>query len=295
MSYEINFLLLIVFILQLAVGTVAGVLFKNGISEYLQIYLTQVIPIFLPSLICCFADKNGFNTYKRDGRITPVKVFCVIVLAVCMNFLVNIFVEKIYAPILMLVSKEPLFGNDALLPNSGFDIALNVLFICLIPAIFEEILFRGIALTRYENLYGSKKAIIMCGLVFALLHASFQSLIPQFVIGIFLSYIVFRYNSLYLGMLAHFVHNLTTLFLHAAGELNPSNVSFLTERSLITFIICILLVAIIFFITRKTQKKIYFKEAIVNKYDKGKENLLFYVIVVLFIVLQIFSLLSKVI
>ncbi|UKI37853.1 MAG: CPBP family intramembrane metalloprotease [Clostridiales bacterium] len=41
-----------------------------------------------------------------------------------------------------------------------------MLFICLMPAVFEEMFFRGAVLTSYEKICGSKKAIILCGLVF---------------------------------------------------------------------------------------------------------------------------------
>ena len=292
MTYEINFLILIVFVLQFFVGIGASFLFKNGISEYLQVYITQVIPIFLPALFCCLTNKNGFDEYKRDGKITLIKIICVIILALCVNFMVNIFIEKIYAPILLMFIKEPFASSASLLPDGGFDIALNIIFICFIPAIFEEILFRGVVLTRYESIYGSKSAIFMCGLVFALMHADIQSVVQQFIIGAFLSYIVIRYNSIYLGMIAHFVHNFTTLCLNIAGEANQSSLSFLTDHSLITFIICAFVIFGIMVLTQKTQKKMYFKESSASAKEKRKEKLLLYVIILLFAVIQILSLLS---
>lgn len=94
---------------------------------------------------------------------------------------------------------------------------LAVIVIGVFPSFFEEILFRGIMLKGYERL-GKYAAIIATGVLFGMLHKSFANFPALILLGILLGYIVYRSDSVYSGMLYHFIHNtIAVTFLFFAG------------------------------------------------------------------------------
>ena len=98
-------------------------------------------------------------------------------------------------------------------PKDTFSIFLFLLQYVLLPAVFEETLFRGVMLKRLVG-YGAFKAIIMSSSIFALLHFSIPSLPVVFLMGVLFSYLTLRMKSLMPAMILHFLHNLTVTFLN---------------------------------------------------------------------------------
>ncbi len=142
-----NLIILIVFILQTALSVVLGTFFGDSLSDYMQVYLTQIIPIFIPAMICCFMSREGFRGFARDTRPSAVNVILCIILAVCANLILS-FITTFVGELIF-----PNSGNasDIGIPQTNFEFVLDVLFICLMPAVFEEMFFRGAVLTSYEK------------------------------------------------------------------------------------------------------------------------------------------------
>ena len=83
--------------------------------------------------------------------------------------------------------------------------------ICVFPAVSEEMLFRGLVLTGLLHRFGPWTAILASGTLFAAVHLNPWQFIPLLLMGIFISLIVYRTNSLYTGVLAHATNNLFSL------------------------------------------------------------------------------------
>jgi membrane protease YdiL (CAAX protease family) len=85
---------------------------------------------------------------------------------------------------------------------------LNVVIIALLPAICEEVCFRG-ALQRIM-IHITKNAwtgIIITSILFSALHLQFQGFLPRMFLGIILGAIYWYSGSLWTSILAHFVNN----------------------------------------------------------------------------------------
>jgi len=92
--------------------------------------------------------------------------------------------------------------------NSFFTSTLGPLvFICIMPAVVEEIAFRGIIQHRLETAVGPWLAIGAASVVFSAAH--FSPLSPPYLalLGGLLGWIKWKTGSLYPPMLAHFAHN----------------------------------------------------------------------------------------
>ena len=105
------------------------------------------------------------------------------------------------------------------------DVLINVLVIALIPAVCEEICFRG-ALQRVI-IHITKNAwigIVVTSILFSALHLQFQGFLPRMFLGLILGAIYWYSGSLWPSILAHFVNNSSVIVVsYALGyiEKNP--------------------------------------------------------------------------
>ena len=87
------------------------------------------------------------------------------------------------------------------------NLALTLFHIGLVPAICEEVLYRGYILRAFEKSWGIWAAILVSGLLFGLYHVQLSNLLPLAGIGILLAYITYVSESIYPAMLAHLINN----------------------------------------------------------------------------------------
>ena len=86
--------------------------------------------------------------------------------------------------------------------------------VALSPAICEEALFRGPLLSGLRGKLPAWAGIAVIAFLFALFHLSIHRMVPTFLSGVVLTYLVWRSGSILLGVLGHFIINgaVLTLF-----------------------------------------------------------------------------------
>ena len=88
-----------------------------------------------------------------------------------------------------------------------------VTYICLLPAVVEEIAFRGLIQTRLMKAVRPGDALVVTAILFAVIHVSVFSGPYLFGLGLFLGWLRVRSNSLIPCMAVHFVHNLVVILI----------------------------------------------------------------------------------
>jgi membrane protease YdiL (CAAX protease family) len=86
----------------------------------------------------------------------------------------------------------------------------------VIAPLVEEIFFRGFLFQGFRQKYGWVAAIFLSSFFFAAAHLDPVAFIPTFILGCVLAYIYHRSNSLWPGIIFHFIINgsaLTVLYL----------------------------------------------------------------------------------
>lgn len=85
---------------------------------------------------------------------------------------------------------------------------LNIFVVALVPAICEELFFRGIIL-QYTRFIFDKEwiAVVVSAIVFSGFHGQFYGFIPRFVLGVLLGYLFLNSANIFLPILAHFINN----------------------------------------------------------------------------------------
>lgn len=88
-----------------------------------------------------------------------------------------------------------------------------------VPAVAEEFLFRGVMQRSLEEAMPFKKAVILTGLIFGIIHFNLPVLIPLIIIGMYLGALAYYSQSIWLPVAAHFLNNaLSVIGLHRESE-----------------------------------------------------------------------------
>lgn len=92
--------------------------------------------------------------------------------------------------------------------NSPADLWINLLMIAIIPAIGEELFFRGVLQRIFTAAFKSSGiAIVVTAIIFSALHGQFLGFFPRMLLGILLGGLYALSGNLKLSMLAHFINN----------------------------------------------------------------------------------------
>jgi len=116
--------------------------------------------------------------------------------------------------------------------NSFSKYILSMIIIGLLPAIFEEVCFRGglqNILTRWFK--RPWIAIIVTSVIFSAIHASYYGFLVRFALGIALGLVFYYSGSLWLNILFHFLYNgLQVTALYFAGMQGNKNTKDIEEN-----------------------------------------------------------------
>jgi len=77
----------------------------------------------------------------------------------------------------------------------------------LIAPFVEETFFRGFLFQGFRARYGWKAGMVLSSAIFAIAHLDLVALIPTFVLGNVLAYVYHRSNSVWPGIILHFLVN----------------------------------------------------------------------------------------
>lgn len=119
------------------------------------------------------------------------------------------------------------------------DIYLLLMF-CIIPPIFEGIIFRGAFIKEHDK-RGRLVVTVFSSLMFSILSFSFEELVPRFFVGVMLCIILYATDSLILTIAIHIAYNFFAVFFE------PTIVSIKTVSSnyeLFAYMLAILTLAI---------------------------------------------------
>ncbi len=106
----------------------------------------------------------------------------------------------------------PLQESAVEIPSNSQELMRGILLIGVLPGVCEELFFRGMMMSAWER-RGTKTALIVSSVLFALLHGSIMGFPVQLLMGFVLGYLLLVSNSLYTGMTYHTVYNSATLIL----------------------------------------------------------------------------------
>ena len=196
--------------------------------------------------------------------------------------------------IMIVVGVISLFGIqyfisiiDDLLFSLGYNMAktnitswgtffLSVFVLAILPAIGEELIFRGIILNGLRTRFNDIASIFISAILFALMHQNLQQLIYPFLLGSIMAWAVVRSGSLISSVIIHFTNNFLVVLLTFIQNMTGWSVALPREWwfYLIAIVLLLLTILSIFLLDRY-----YFKHKSKDNIEKenGKIPIVFYV------------------
>jgi len=165
-----------------------------------------ITPTLLYAYLCDFDLKLKLNFSRQT-----------LLLAIAIVLLINPFISFIYEWNMSLNLPDWLLMYDAkaekltsyfLRMDTVGDLVFNLLVLAIVPAIGEELLFRGYLQQTFTKwLVKPHIAIIITAILFSAIHMQFQGFLPRFVLGLMLGYFFYWSGSLWLSIIAHLLNN----------------------------------------------------------------------------------------
>jgi uncharacterized protein len=104
---------------------------------------------------------------------------------------------------------DDVYYSPYLFDDTANPFAWAVVMTCISPAIFEEVAFRGFMFTNLQVLSSPQGAVYISAILFGIMHLSFISLLWLIPLGIVFAMLRLKYNTLWYGIIGHFVYNFT--------------------------------------------------------------------------------------
>lgn len=139
--------------------------------------------------------------------------------------------------------------------NSPIDFLLVLLVIAVLPAIGEELLFRGMLQRQFQEIFRNPHwAIVFAAFLFSFIHFQFLGFIPRMALGVLFGYVYYWTSNLWMPILMHFINNATT-FLVVNWQKNHGIPDPLEEEISPNFYWIIISVLVMFFLINQLKKR----------------------------------------
>ena len=169
-------------------------------AQLVLIIIQDIIIILIPVLIYCLVSRKKLTDIVPHNKLTLKNIGYITALTIC------------FAPVMSLISAlTTIFypadvNSDVLTYIDKLSMPLVVLALGIMPAVFEELAFRGIILPQSRRA-GFIASSLLSGLFFGLFHQDFYQIGYAIVAGVFFSFLVANTNSIYSSMFSHFLIN----------------------------------------------------------------------------------------
>lgn len=180
-------------------------------EKLLRFSVVQIIVYILPCIVYYFFKGRKLNTPFMISPVGRGNILFVFVSAF-MLLAGNLLIKYIY----YISSSFQPTGVDHIVSNltsiSGVSPALIIIAVALVPAVCEEIFFRGLVLAEYK-IYGTFNAVVFSAICFAMIHFSVEAFPLYFFSGLVLGMTVAVTKSLFVSIAIHFISNVLSIYL----------------------------------------------------------------------------------
>ena len=218
--------------------------FAKSIPFYFQAFLISVLAYVIPIFVYAKSNKitaeiaaDKFYLKNNDARN--------IILALFMGAGFQFLMIVVNLPINLIFNE----AGDTYVIGSLWELFAAGVVVAIIPAVFEEFLFRGIVLGSMAE-FNTKAAVVFSAIMFALLHSDIYGFLGYLLMGVILAYITLRCKSIYPAVMFHFSNNLIAVLLAYFND----DLGYEPGFTIFLFIVGILVFAITFIIFLKKSK-----------------------------------------
>ncbi|WP_373899224.1 CPBP family intramembrane glutamic endopeptidase [Haloimpatiens sp. FM7315] len=182
---------------------------KLNLGMYGIMAIANLFMLVVPLAIYILKSKESLKNLLSLKPINGKSIAIVVLIAIFIQPLMN-YISGVMAFFL------PNNVGELLAKSSDTPLYFKLIVVAVMPAILEELCMRGVVLSNYKGL-GIKKAALITGLLFGLLHMNLQMLVYTFILGVVFAYLVYITKSIFSSMIPHFIINGTQVIIASMG------------------------------------------------------------------------------
>jgi membrane protease YdiL (CAAX protease family) len=186
----------------------------------------QVVGVFIfPAIVCAWLFSDNYKTYLQID--TPIQLpvaglamLGMLVAIPVINWTYAMNQQMVFPAALKgleewMRSMEELNGQaleKMLYVRNGWDLVFNLVIVCILAAVGEEFMFRGMLQNIFSKTIRNPHIIIWAvAILFSTIHFQFYGFIPRLLLGAYLGYLVYYTRNIWIPILAHFTNNCFSL------------------------------------------------------------------------------------
>ncbi len=150
--------------------------------------------------------------------------------------------------------------------NSNTHFFVLVLALAVLPAIAEELFFRGVIQNMLQKSGMTAMAsIVVTGLSFSVMHLEFDNFVAIWMMGIVLGWLYYYSQNLWVSIIAHFLNNFSMIALKFAffNGVTPTDMSETTNPPVLLSLACgIIMVVLLIWFRNRNQNAISLSDSI---------------------------------
>ena len=175
-----------------------------GLAGVEDIELDFILSAAMSLVVLVWCARAGRPAWGPMLKPAPAKWFAVALAGAFGTFaLASAIVEGVHHAF-----DVPKMGYSEPILSAGYGTWVVVLLICVQPALFEELAFRGVILSSLQPALSAVEAVFVSAMLFMVLHLAPLAFPHTLAMGVAAGFLCLRTGSLLPGILLHFVHNL---------------------------------------------------------------------------------------
>ena len=244
------------FVVFSTIGYLAAIPFMDGFSitspdsntlsvdllRYFQIvqsFSVFIIPSLLAGLLFWGHFTRGIGLHQPNPRLIMLSMLIIISVQPLSSFL-GVWNSNMNLPEFLSGTEEWMRQAEESARHIIFDfldtdslslLFINLIMIAILPAVGEEMLFRGVLQPVFGELVKNKHlAVFITAFLFSAIHFQFFTFLPRFILGLALGYLMLWGKNLWYPVAGHFANNFMSLVVFYYYQLmhpgvNPMNPS----------------------------------------------------------------------
>lgn len=188
-----------------------------GPIDDIALAASAVFSLLLPFVIYAMHTRIPFEFAVPVHYVSPGLIAASVAVCMAVSVLGGYASDAVYT----LFSAIDVYFYDPILvmPETVLDIMLFLLNTVIIPAVFEEIAFRGVIMQSLRR-FGDSFALVVSSVLFAMVHISPLSVPNAFFMALTMGYFVLFTGSLHTGMVIHLINNLLAVLSTLLGQMD---------------------------------------------------------------------------
>jgi membrane protease YdiL (CAAX protease family) len=228
---------------------------------------TGFLYLIMTIILLYYTRKNDYNLIETSNLKTKINILNYPLLLLIAGASIYFFLP-LNTLFIMVLEATGYNISVSVTVDSIQKVILSTIFLCIIPASVEELIYRNSIFNGLKNNHSNMYSVLMCSIMFALFHMNGAQFIYQILMGMILCSVNIIYRTLKAPVILHFLNNFIVIItVYLTGETENTS---LLDFKFVFYAICMAISGIIIIVLLLILA-FYIKE--INEKDNQKGNL----------------------